>query len=107
MTAGLTRCCMQPTVSKPWWATGRLQAERQMELGKPDAGKPPVRFDEGREADGHWHTPLNPSLPAYSTKTVSRTSHEKHATLSLSRAPASFGLRWQASARHRFGRSAG
>src|SRR5439155_9304346 len=25
-----------------------------MELGKPDAGKPPVRFDEGREADGHW-----------------------------------------------------
>jgi hypothetical protein len=24
------------------------------ELGKPDAGKPPVRFDEGREADGHW-----------------------------------------------------
>jgi hypothetical protein len=27
-----------------------------MELGKPDAGKPPVRFDEGREADGHWHS---------------------------------------------------
>jgi hypothetical protein len=25
-----------------------------MELGKPDAGKPPVRFDEGRESDGHW-----------------------------------------------------
>jgi len=25
-----------------------------MELGKPDAGKPPVRFDEGREADGQW-----------------------------------------------------
>ena len=25
-----------------------------MEPGKPDAGKPPVRFDEGREADGHW-----------------------------------------------------
>ena len=24
------------------------------EPGKPDAGKPPVRFDEGREADGHW-----------------------------------------------------
>ena len=24
------------------------------ELGKPDAGKPPVRFDEGRGADGHW-----------------------------------------------------
>jgi hypothetical protein len=32
-----------------------------LELGKPDAGKPPVRFDEGREADGQ------PSLPAYST----------------------------------------
>ena len=26
-----------------------------MEPGKPDAGKPPVRFDEGREAGGHWH----------------------------------------------------
>ena len=26
---------------------------RCKELGKPDAGKPPVRFDEGREADGH------------------------------------------------------
>ena len=25
-----------------------------MELGKPDAGKPPVRFDEGREPGGHW-----------------------------------------------------
>jgi hypothetical protein len=30
------------------------------ELGKPDAGKPPVRFDEGREADGHW--PLGLSI---------------------------------------------
>src|SRR4051812_197527 len=39
-----------------------------MELGKPDAGKPPVRFDEGWEADGHWPRPLNPSLPAYSTE---------------------------------------
>ena len=29
------------------------------ELGKPDAGKPPVRFDEGREADGHWHSGLS------------------------------------------------
>ena len=25
-----------------------------MEFGKPDAGKPPVRFDEGWEAEGHW-----------------------------------------------------
>ena len=24
------------------------------ELGKPDAGKPPVRFDEGWEVAGHW-----------------------------------------------------
>ena len=30
-----------------------------MEPGKPDAGKPPVRFDEGREADGHWLTGLS------------------------------------------------
>ena len=29
------------------------------ELGKPDAGKPPVRFDEGREADGHWPSRLS------------------------------------------------
>jgi hypothetical protein len=33
----------------------RAIATRKKELGKPDAGKPPVRFDEGREADGHWH----------------------------------------------------
>ena len=29
------------------------------EFGKPDAGKPPVRFDEGREADGHWPSGLS------------------------------------------------
>src|SRR5579862_293277 len=29
------------------------------ELGKPDAGKPPVRFDEGREAVGHWPSGLS------------------------------------------------
>ena len=29
------------------------------ELGKPDAGKAPVRFDEGREADGHWPSGLS------------------------------------------------
>ena len=45
-----------------------MLAIRKLELGKPDAGKPPVRFDEGREADGHWLRPLNPSLPAYSTQ---------------------------------------
>src|SRR5260221_824183 len=33
---------------------------RCKELGKPDAGKPPVRFDEGREADGHWPSGLSP-----------------------------------------------
>ena len=38
------------------------------ELGKPDAGKPLVRFDEGREADGHWPMGLStrrfpPTLP--------------------------------------------
>ncbi len=38
-----------------------------MEPGKPDAGKPPVRFDEGWESDGHWFMPFNPSAPAYST----------------------------------------
>ena len=38
-----------------------------MEPGKPDAVKPPVRFDEGQESDGHWSKPFNPSAPAYST----------------------------------------
>ena len=36
----------------------RLRSRRK-ELGKPDAGKPPVRFDEGREADGHWLSGLS------------------------------------------------
>ena len=36
----------------------RLRSRRK-ELGKPDAGKPPVRFDEGREADGHWPSGLS------------------------------------------------
>jgi hypothetical protein len=30
-----------------------------MEPGKPDAVKPPGRFDEGREADGHWPSGLS------------------------------------------------
>ena len=29
------------------------------ELGKPDAGTPLVRFDEGRAADGHWPSGLS------------------------------------------------
>jgi hypothetical protein len=37
----------------------RATAFQPMELGKPDAGKPPVRFDEGREADGHWPSCLS------------------------------------------------
>jgi hypothetical protein len=37
----------------------RASVFRPMELGKPDAGKPPVRFDEGREADGHWPSGLS------------------------------------------------
>ena len=48
-----------------------------MEFGKPDAGKPPVRFDEGREADGHWPSGLSirrflPTLPS----TLARELHE-------------------------------
>lgn len=39
-------------------------------LGKPDTGNPSVRFDEGSESDGHWHSPFNPSAPAYSTNGV-------------------------------------
>jgi hypothetical protein len=57
------------------------------ELGKPDAGKPPVRFDEGRGADGHWSSDLSirrfpptlhPAAPCLSAlspfKTRARTS---------------------------------
>ena len=36
-------------------------------LGKPDTGKPYVRFDEGSVSDGHWLRPFTPSAPAYST----------------------------------------
>ena len=44
------------------------ESEAQVGFGKPDAGKPPVRFDEGRGADGHWPPgPFNPSFPAHST----------------------------------------
>ena len=41
-----------PRWRRAFWA-------RRKELGKPDAGKPPVRFDEGREADGHWPSGLS------------------------------------------------
>ena len=44
-------------VATPRW--GRGLCPRCKEPGKPDAGKPPVRFDEGREADGHWPTGLS------------------------------------------------
>jgi hypothetical protein len=37
----------------------RASAFRPRELGKPDAGKPLVRFDEGREAGGHWPSGLS------------------------------------------------
>jgi hypothetical protein len=34
-----------------------------MAFGKPDAGKPPVRFDEGRSKTVIGLVPLNPSVP--------------------------------------------
>ncbi len=54
----------------------------RMELGKPDAGKPPVRFDEGREADGHW--------PCASQSVASRLPLPKFST------PAARALLWNA-----------
>ena len=39
-----------------------------MTLGKPDAGKPPVRFDEGRSETVIGRVPLQPVRSAYSTK---------------------------------------
>ena len=48
---------------------------RCKEPGKPDAGKPPVRFDEGREVRRSLALgPFNPSLPAYSTQEASRSA---------------------------------
>jgi hypothetical protein len=44
-------------VATPRWHHGFWP--RCKELGKPDAGKPPVRFDDGREADGHWPSGLS------------------------------------------------
>ena len=50
--------CKSPCIAKrsPSRSTdsGTRHRKPYMELGKPDAGKPPVRFDEGREAEGHW-----------------------------------------------------
>ena len=54
------------------WAS----AFRVTELGKPDAGKPPVRFDEGREAKAIGYPCLSPLLPAYSTEIRSRDHAE-------------------------------
>ncbi len=34
-----------------------------MAFGKPDAGKPPVRFDEGRSVTVFGRVPLNPFAP--------------------------------------------
>ncbi len=56
------------TTNHPVPQSQRLAAK---ELGKPDAGKPPVRFDEGREADGHWPEGLStrrspPTLHSFS-----------------------------------------
>jgi hypothetical protein len=34
-----------------------------MAFGKPDAGKPPVRFDEGRSVTVFGLVPLNPFAP--------------------------------------------
>src|SRR5215216_5013740 len=41
--APITSMCCRADLSLPY-----------LGLGKPDAGKPPVRFDEGWGADGHW-----------------------------------------------------
>src|ERR1051325_7987946 len=70
-----TNCCISNTgcghypKASPYGGTneqkGRMLAKKR--LGKPDTGNPSVRFDEGSESDGHWHMPLNPSAPAYST----------------------------------------
>jgi hypothetical protein len=44
--------------------TGRgVEAMRRMTLGKPDAGKPLVRFDEGRSKTVIGIGPLNPYTP--------------------------------------------
>jgi tryptophan synthase alpha chain len=42
---------------------GGRKPSRGSTLGKPDAGKPPVRFDEGRSKTVFGLVPLNPSAP--------------------------------------------
>ena len=42
---------------------GRRKPGRGSTLGKPDAGKPPVRFDEGRSQTVIGLQPFNPSAP--------------------------------------------
>jgi hypothetical protein len=55
-----------PGATNTRWRVGF--GRRETELGKPDAGKPPVRFDEGREAKAIGYPCLSPLLPAYSTE---------------------------------------
>src|SRR5260221_5505443 len=55
------------------------------ELGKPDAGKPPVRFDEGRGAVGPWTYGL-------SIQRVSATLHP-YLRFPLINSPSTFGYK--------------
>ena len=50
-----------------------------MAFGKPDAGKPPVRFDEGRSETVIGLVPLQPVRSAYSTHTLSAAFGAKYA----------------------------
>ena len=66
------------------------QAKRKTTLGKPCAGKPPARFDEGREADGHWPSGLSirrfpPTLPVRLRQSSIQSHPSRHRHL---RAPA-------------------
>ena len=61
---------------------------KEMELGKPFAGKPLARFDEGRKADGHWPfgfsirrfppTLLGPNKPMHHSRINPNTADRLH-----------------------------
>ena len=43
-------------------AVGCMESQPMNEFGEPNMGNPSVRFDEGRESDGHWPCASQPIL---------------------------------------------
>jgi hypothetical protein len=72
------KCKEFSRIATPRWHRGFWL--RCKELGKTDAGKPPVRFDEGRGANSHWPKGLSirrfpPTLHAVSYSILAMALH--------------------------------